>query len=87
MNPLDVDVLVAAPVSRSKYDLAPQDAIVYASIRRDLAHTRPAEACFLSKDAKAFVNRDIRDELARLACRFIPRFDHGLQFLESRLQN
>jgi len=85
--PLDADVLAAAVVSQSRYDLAPQDAIVYASIRIHLARSEPTSACFLSRDAKAFADRNIRNELATFACRFIPRFDHGLQFLENSLQD
>jgi predicted nucleic acid-binding protein len=83
--PLDADVLAAAVTSQSAYDLAPQDAIVYASIRLHLTQSRPAVACFLSRDAKAFVDRDIRNELQALGCRFIPNFDHGYQFLENSL--
>lgn len=78
------DILIEAATCETTYDLAPQDAIVYASVIDHLRHDRPPQACFLNRNAKDFDSPDIVNELNRFMCRMIPRFDHGYRFLQSQ---
>lgn len=81
---LTADILVKAASCEGIYDLMPQDALVYASVTEHLRLDRPQQACFLNRNSKDFDRPDIIDELQRLNCRMIPRFDHGYSFLQSQ---
>ncbi|MGI2904767.1 PIN domain-containing protein [Tolypothrix sp. VBCCA 56010] len=83
--PLTADILTEAAACESPYDLSPQDALVYASVITHLRQRSPAAACFLNRNSKDFDSPDIVDELNRLNCRMIPRFDQGYAFIQSRL--
>jgi predicted nucleic acid-binding protein len=83
--PLTRDILTTAAAYEIPYDLKPQDALVYASVITHLRHHQPTNSCFLNKNTRDFDNPDIVDELNRYHCRMIPRFDHGLSFIQAQL--
>lgn len=82
---LTADVITEAIGCEKSYDLSPQDALVYASVIAHLQQYQPQTACFLNRNSKDFDNPDIVDELNKLNCKMIPRFDHGYTFIKSRL--
>ncbi|MBD2095449.1 DUF4935 domain-containing protein [Trichocoleus sp. FACHB-591] len=82
---LTADILSEAASCENTYDLTPQDALVYASVMSHLRCHQPQQACFLNRNSKDFDSPDIVDELNQLNCRMIPRFDHGLSFLQAQL--
>jgi predicted nucleic acid-binding protein len=82
---LTADILLAATTYETTYDLAPQDAIVYASVISHLQCSQPQPACFLNRNSKDFDIPEVVNELNQLNCRMIPRFDHGYSFLQSQL--
>ncbi|MGF1515570.1 MAG: PIN domain-containing protein [Elainellaceae cyanobacterium] len=82
---LTAGILVEAASSEMIYDLAPQDALVYSSVVDHLRRFQPKQACFLNRNSKDFDSPDIVDELNRLHCRMIPRFDNGNDFIRSRM--
>ena len=82
---LNATILSEAASCETTYDLKPQDALVYASVTSHLRHYQPEQACFLNRNSKDFDSPDIVDELNQLNCRMIPRFDHGLSFLQAQL--
>lgn len=81
---LTADILNEAASYETKYDLTPQDALVYASVIAHLQHSQPQQACFLNRNSKDFDSPDIVDELNQFNCRMIPRFDRGYAFLQSQ---
>jgi predicted nucleic acid-binding protein len=81
---LTAEVLTEAALFEDAYSLAPQDAIVYASIISHLRCDRPSEACFLNRNFKDFDIPNIVDELNQFNCRLIRRFDSGCSFLQSQ---
>lgn len=81
---LTADILNEAASYETKYDLTPQDALVYASVIAHLGHSQPQQACFLNRNSKDFDSPDIVDELNQFNCRMIPRFDRGYGFLQSQ---
>jgi predicted nucleic acid-binding protein len=83
--PLTIDILREAATYESPYDLTPQGALVYASVIVHLQQNHPPVSCFLNRNSKDFDNPDIVDELDRNNCKMIPRFDHGLGFIQARL--
>ena len=83
--PLTIDILREVATYESLYDLTPQDALVYASVIVHLHQNHPPVSCFLNRNSKDFDNPDIVDELDRNDCKMIPRFDHGLGFIQARL--
>jgi predicted nucleic acid-binding protein len=85
--PLTIDVLREAATHESPYDLAPQDALVYASVIAHLRQHKPLVSCFLNRNSKDFDNPDIVDELDKNHCKIIPRFDHGDDFIQARLHS
>lgn len=82
---LDINVLQVAVSFESLYDLKSQDAIVLASVISHLDRDKPNQACFLNKNSKDFDSPDVVQELQKLNCRMIFRFDHGLNFVQSQL--
>ncbi len=83
---LTASILSGAATSEDPYDLTPQDALIYSSVINHLRHNNPQIACFLNRNSKDFDNPDIVDELNKLNCRMIPRFDNGYGFIQSQLQ-
>lgn len=83
--PLNTGILLRASMNESKYDLTPQDAVVYESVISHLASSKRTESCFLNRNSRDFDNPDIVDELRKQECRMIPSFDDGLRFMNSVL--
>lgn len=89
--PLAAAHLEQAAMYRAKYDLASQDALIYASIVADM-QVRPhdEEKCFLSRDRKAFGqddDRGIKAELDSYNCRYIGNFMQGFEYIQNTLQS
>ena len=84
---LNARILGDATRYEATHDLAPQDALVYASVITHLQHDAPQQACFLNRNSKDFDSPDIIDELGQLNCRMIPRFDSGYRFIQSQLSS
>ncbi|MDA0866451.1 MAG: PIN domain-containing protein, partial [Cyanobacteria bacterium] len=82
---LNANILSEAASHENTYDLTPQDALVYASVITHLRQDLPEKACFLNRNSKDFDSPDIINELRRLNCRMIPRFDRGYSFIQSQL--
>jgi len=81
--PLSTEILQNGASYEKRFDLRPQDAIVYASVISHLQKSTPPTGCFLNRNSKDFDNPDIADELKRFNCRMIPRFDHGCSYIRS----
>lgn len=82
---LSQKILNHATICESEYGLSAQDSVVYASVIHHLEEKKPQESCFLNRNSKDFDRPDIVESLQNLNCRMIPRFDHGLQFINSQL--
>lgn len=84
--PLTSELLVRASVHETRYDLSPQDAVVYESVISHLVMSEPVESCFLNRNSRDFDNPDIVEALKQRNCKMILRFDDGLAFINSRLE-
>lgn len=82
---LDNFILRQASLFEDRYNLAPQDAVIYASVLQHLQAHTPEQACFLNRNSKDFDNPDIVDELDSLKCKFISHFGNGLNFIHSQI--
>ena len=77
---LDAETYANAAAYRSKHDLEPKDAVVYACVISDLGRARDrTPSLFVSKDAKAFEASDLEADLARLGCTYVRSFDSALK--------
>jgi predicted nucleic acid-binding protein len=83
--PLDVAILTTATQYQRTHGLAPQDAVVYATVIGHLKQHQMPQSCFLNRNSKDFDDPDLIAELARYNCKFLPRFDAGYQFVLSHL--
>jgi len=81
---LTSNILEKAASCETTYDFKSQDAIVYASVVQHLNDDQPKEACFLNRNSKDFDSQDIVDDLKKLNCRMIFRFDDGYSFIQSQ---
>ena len=81
--PLSADVIRGAIASQATLGLKPQDSIVYASVYEHLAAAGPGRKCFVTRDAKDFLNPDIKNELDRRDCRLLARFGDALGYVRS----
>ena len=83
---LDSETFQAALENESKYDLSPQDSIIYASIVRDLSTSvRADQNCFMSRNWKDFGDPDIRAELASYKCQFEESYETGVLLVRKRI--
>ncbi len=62
-----------------------QDAVVLASVLAHLDQHAPDESCFLNRNSKDFDDPDIRERLDVRGCKFLTKFEDGLQYVISRL--
>jgi predicted nucleic acid-binding protein len=85
-KPLETDVnsFQQALEYRKRFDLSPQDSIIYAAVVSHLQRsTHEEDKCFLSRDRNAFGdNPQIKSELASYNCRYIGSFREGLRFIQ-----
>jgi len=81
---LSAPVLSAARDYRSRYDLPPQDSVVYASVVQDLATSKPERACFITRNPRDFEAPELLTELHNHRCKLISRFGDAVQYLESQ---
>ena len=83
--PITHTLFTSARTLEGRFDLTPQDAIVAASVLEDV---RPLNA---AKDSHVFLSRNSRDfypmreEFAVLGCRYLSKFEDGLQFIRSNI--
>lgn len=82
--PLDKDIVAEALGCQADYGFSSQDALVYASVLRNIRRTNPGDSCFLNRD-KDFDDQSVVEQLASLDCKLLFSFDDGLNFVRSRL--
>lgn len=80
--PLDMGVVESAATWQNVFDLSPQDAVVYASIRSRLEQDTAVASCFVSRNPKDFDDPDLRRDLATLNCKYLSSFATAVQFIE-----
>jgi predicted nucleic acid-binding protein len=83
--PLTAPLFASARQVEGQFDLSPQDAIVAASVLGDLQpQNAPQNShAFLSRNSKDF--NPMRAEFTALGCRYLAKFDAGLQFIHSKI--
>lgn len=82
--PLTAEIIMLASRAEKRYDLSPQDAIVFSSVQSHLQQRKNSDNCFVNKNSRDFDNPDIVDELERLNCKMIPKFDDGYKYMQSQ---
>jgi predicted nucleic acid-binding protein len=82
--PIESTVIKSAITFQSLLNLSPQDAIVYASVVTHLERSTQAPKCFLTRNAKDFVNPDIIEQLATYDCRLFSKFADGLGYIQNQ---
>lgn len=83
--PLTSDIVRIARWYELGYSLAPQDALVLASVRSHAeAHAGPK--VFVSQDAKGFAHPTIYDELAAVDCKVLVNFTDALAYINRALK-
>jgi predicted nucleic acid-binding protein len=71
---------------QARFELSLQDSIVFASIFYHASNQPPdLVKCFISRDAKAFNDPDLKAALSSVNCRYISNFVDGLRYIESTL--
>lgn len=83
--PLGLSVLQRAAEWQANFDLSPQDAIVYASIRARLEIDHVSSSCFVSRNPGDFDNNRLRRDLVSLNCKYFSSFATALQFIEHEI--
>jgi predicted nucleic acid-binding protein len=83
--PLDLGVLRSAADCQSKFDLSPQDAVVYASIRSRLERDHDFPSCFVSRNPADFDDPDLRQDLTAFNCKYLSSFATALQYINHTL--
>lgn len=81
--PLTQVILSSAIQFQTTLELAPQDAVIYASVLQHLQHTDAPASCFLTRNSRDFDDPDIVDTLDVQHCKVLFRFDHGYQYVKN----
>ena len=83
--PLTAPLFAAARHLEGQFDLSPQGAIVAASVLDDLRpqNAQPDSHAFLSRNSNDF--NPMKRDFGTLGCRYIPKYEHGLQFIRSKI--
>lgn len=84
--PLNLAVLQSSADCQNRFDLSPQDAVVYASIRARLEIDHAAASCFVSRNPGDFDDPDLRQDLATMNCKYFSSFGTALQYVNHTLQ-
>lgn len=81
---LNAQIYGAALRIRDEIDLDLEDSIIYACVLADL-YQRAADIpkCFASRDARAFFDPAVRDQLQEYNCRYISRFPQAVEYITS----
>jgi predicted nucleic acid-binding protein len=82
---IEATIIKAAIEFQTVFNLSPQDAIIYASVLNHLVQGSAEPKCFLTKNAKDFVNPDIIDQLTMHNCRLFTKFQDGLGYIQSQV--
>ena len=82
--PLTAEVIGAGAQYIEDYGLSYPDALVMASVLSDPDLGREP-SCFMNRNTKDFDDEVIIEELERRSCKLLGRFDHGLAYVRSVL--
>ena len=83
--PLTAEILNSA--NEQRFDLKPQDAIIYSSVIAHLEDSDQENSCFLNRNSKDFSkNPDIVEQLKKYNCTVIPHFDDGYKHINANLK-
>ena len=73
--PLTAAVLQAAPFAQEQYDLTPQDALVFASVKAGLqAEATFEDSLFISRNKGDFGKSNLLEDLRQLRCDYLSSF-------------
>jgi len=84
--PLAPEILNSAVQTEQIFNLKPQDAIVYASVKTHLEKIKPEKSCFLNRNVRDFGTLDIKNDLLKHNCKMISNFKDGLGFICAELE-
>lgn len=84
---LDLNVLTNAADCQNRFDLSPQDAVVYASIRGYLEGDHASASCFVSRNPADFDDPDLRQDLTTVNCKYFSSFATALQYITHVLKS
>lgn len=82
--PCDREILELASEHQARHDFSPQDSVVYASVLRYLRTNHTGDSIFVSRNSRDFDDPDLEAGLAALNCKYLPRFDAAVGFIERR---
>ena len=82
--PIDAQTIRTAISLQQSHELAPQDAIVFASILAHLSSAAPPASCFITKNSRDFVVIPVLADLAKYNCKLLTRFSDGLGYINSQ---
>jgi hypothetical protein len=84
--PLTKDTLRLGVCLRQEMGLSQQDALILASVLKDLWERGESISVFINKNSKDFGDPDIKSRLRELGCELKTDFVGGLAFIENALQ-
>jgi hypothetical protein len=82
--PLSDQIMSAAFDAQQRFQLEPQDAIVFASVDRFLREQGAGTKVFANRNADDFETDDIKTHFEKYDCRLISKFAEAAQFIEEQ---
>ena len=74
-------------LQQQQQDFSPQDAVVYSSVLEHLANADGDDHVFLNLNRKDFDDPEVQDRLEEMGCKILFRFDRGMGYIRSRLND
>jgi hypothetical protein len=78
---LDDGVLAYTETWQMVFNMSPQDAVIYASIRKRLEADHAAPSCFVSRNPRDFNGPELKQDLAKFNCKYFSSFAVALQYI------
>src|SRR4029077_20107434 len=75
IEPSTSDTVAEALRIERELGLSPQDATVYATVLTHLGKAGNGEKLFINRNSNDFANPTIEDQLAKLGCKLLTRFE------------
>jgi hypothetical protein len=84
--PLSRSTIVSALEAQARFQLEPQDAVVFASVDEYLRDLPEGPKVFINKNYHDFLKPDIEDYFQGHGCKLLPKFASARQFIEHAMR-
>jgi predicted nucleic acid-binding protein len=83
---LSKDIITNSFAAQVRYELGPQDSLVFASVDEFVRASGPGPKLFINKNHKDFLTTEIQDHFGQFECKLLPQFASAREYIEKGLR-